>query len=209
MALNDFDGIVYINLDHRKDRNKRILSELVKIQAPKDKIHRISAFHTPLNGHKGCAYSHLCAIKLAMDHQWETVLILEDDCLFDQTADEIDRYIGSFLSKVDKWDVFFLSTNLKMWEETSWDHILRVKRSHAAHAYVVNRHYYETLYNLFKSSYELLEDVVFYFQAANQCLDVQWNVLQEKDLWYVGKKPILHQGNSFSDIEMRMIDKPY
>lgn len=209
MAFNDFDAIIYINLDHREDRKERILSELDKICVPKDKIHRISAFHTPLNGHKGCAYSHLCAIKLAMDHQWDRVLILEDDCLFDKGEDEVDHYVHSFFLNVEKWDVLFLSTNLKKWEKTSWDHILRVKCSHAAHAYAVNKHYYKTLYKLFEDSYKELEDVVFYFQASTSCLDVKWNALQEKDLWYVGASPVLHQGNSYSDIEMRMIEKPY
>ena len=32
-GLNTFDGIVYINLAHRKDRNQEILSELKKTRS--------------------------------------------------------------------------------------------------------------------------------------------------------------------------------
>jgi len=72
------DAILYINLEHRKDRNEHILNEIHKICTDNSKIHRIDAIKND-NGALGCGLSHIKALEYAVKNEWKTVLILEDD----------------------------------------------------------------------------------------------------------------------------------
>lgn len=81
MGFNHFDLIVYINLDHRKDRKKEIEHELKNLNLYK-KAYRIPAYCDPLNGTKGCLISHIYALNFAIRKGAKNVLILEDDCIF-------------------------------------------------------------------------------------------------------------------------------
>ncbi|MGE0198792.1 MAG: hypothetical protein AB7S94_08570, partial [Simkaniaceae bacterium] len=82
MPLSLFDGIVYINLDCRKDRKETFLQEMERLNVPEEKIHRIAAHHDPLNGIKGCIISHLDALSYIKQQGWGRGIIFEDDCLF-------------------------------------------------------------------------------------------------------------------------------
>jgi glycosyl transferase family 25 len=206
-ALNRFDAIVYINLEHRTDRKEKLLAELDRLKTKKEKIHRVEAFYTPLNGHRGCAYSHYSSIKLAKQNNWNNVLILEDDCIFTQDATEIDQYISTFLSKVKNWDVFFLSTRVLEKEPSSCLHISRILKSTQAHAYVVNAHYYDTLMACFHDSYNQLENNVFFQTVKDECLDQKWHDLQSKGQWYAGDALVAKQDKGFSDIELKIIQR--
>ena len=57
--LTKIDKILYINLDHRKDRLKQINNEFKKMNFPENKIERISAVRNKYNGHIGCCKSTL------------------------------------------------------------------------------------------------------------------------------------------------------
>ena len=64
-GLDLVDGIVYINLEHRLDRREKLLKELSRLQVSYPEVVRISAFHTPMNGRKGCILSHITALEVA------------------------------------------------------------------------------------------------------------------------------------------------
>ena len=81
-GLNRFDGIVFINLEKRRDRQGHICKMLKEYGVERSRIHKISASYIPKNGHKGCAQSHILALTLAKINNWENVLILEDDFIF-------------------------------------------------------------------------------------------------------------------------------
>ncbi len=79
--LNGISKIVYINLDHRTDRNMEMLEQFEKLKIPKDKILRFSAIKHD-NGSIGCTQSHIAVLEMAIREKWENVLILEDDFNF-------------------------------------------------------------------------------------------------------------------------------
>lgn len=207
--LNIFDKILYINLPHRIDRKERILSELSKCQADKEKIIRIDAYHVPLNGHKGCCLSHMKALSYATENNLKNVLILEDDVVFEHSLLEINQYISHFFKIVKTWDVFFLSTRVLAKNKTKFPEIFRVTCAQTSHAYAVNSHYFERLYQCYESSYKKMENDMFYLQSKEYCLDQEWKSLQKKDKWYIGSNPIARQGRSISDIELKLTDKPF
>ena len=80
--MEHIDAILYINLEHRTDRNEHILGEIHKICKDYSKIHRIDAIKRD-PGALGCGLSHIKALEFALEHpEWKNILILEDDFTF-------------------------------------------------------------------------------------------------------------------------------
>lgn len=122
------DAVCIINLDHRTDRWQNISKSLAHI--PQEKIHRISAVwgkklpdykQGPYfkgctdeeslfwAGRAGCLLSHRKCIQYAKEHQWERVLILEDDAEFhDSLSGEIGHMLVDVMQSLGKWHMFFL-----------------------------------------------------------------------------------------------------
>lgn len=201
MGLNFFDAVVYINLSHRADRKKLLLEELALLNTDHEKIHRIEAFHDLLNGHKGCALSHIEALKLAKEKGWKHVLILEDDMRFSCSEEELSHLIISFFEYFKKeWDVFFLGANVFKAQEVKGTVFKRVLCAQAAHAYVVNSSYIEALSNCFEEAYLSMKEDSDYGDSRNKAIDQRWKQLQLQDRWYIGKV-VGQQRRSYSDIE--------
>ena len=160
--MNVFDGIVYINLEKRKDRHKQMEAELKKCAVIPNKIFRIEGYDDELNGMRGCVYSHIKALDFALNQGWRNVLVLEDDCLFIKNQEKIHSYIHHFLNHFkNDWDLFFLGTQIHSFQKTDHENYVRVIFSLRAHAYVVNGHYILKLRNHFVSTYESLKDDLF------------------------------------------------
>lgn len=202
--LNRFSAIVYINLPHRKDRNDHLLSELKKYHVDPSKIYRIDAIYDPLNGAKGCCQSHIKALDLALENQWENILILEDDFAFSKNLEEVNTVIRSFFNHFfNDWDVFFLSTLLGGFESTIDPLFRKVVFSYCAHCYVVNHHYLQTLRSCYLKAYEKMTPFLFFSQARQYAIDMVWRELQVKDRWYVGVNDLGKQYENYSDIEQK------
>ena len=200
MAFNQFDAIVYINLSHRQDRNKLLLEELKRLEVSDDKIHRFEAIHDFLNGHRGCAQSHMKVLELSKEKKWQNVLILEDDVTFTQNKEELEHTISSFLKSFENnWDVFFLGANIFEYKTTDFHEFKKVLCGQCAHAYVVNSNYIDTLKNCFYKAYlSMVEDDLLY-GFTSKAIDQQWKNLQRQDRWYIGRI-LAQQRRSYSDI---------
>ncbi len=210
MSLNRFDKIYYINLSHRQDRRDRIENQLIKLNVRSEKIVRINAVHNLLNGHKGCAMSHIFALQQAKNAKLKNVLILEDDMEFVEERDQIDSYIEAFFKTWESnWDVFFLATNVFQYDPTPYSNFKRVKKSLCAHAYAVNSHYLEHLESCFEKANSSMKDDELFMDTKYKAIDRAWHALQETDRWYIGVNPIGRQGKSYSDIEHKIRDRSH
>lgn len=206
-GFDRFDGIVYINLPFRTDRKEKLLMEFAKLDLPEDRYQRIEAHFDELNGTRGCALSHVDALNLAIDQGWNSVLVLEDDCRFNKSNEEIETYIEGFYAHFkSNWDVFFLGTDVILSHKTTNPDYLRVIFSMRAHSYVVNGHYIETLRDLYYDAYQSMQQDIFYRTAMKKAIDRRWVDLQQADRWYVGVDRITMQEACYSDIEKS--DKP-
>ena len=200
--LINIDVICYINLSHREDRKKHILSELDRLGIPKQKIIRIEAVQDLLNGHRGCAYSHILALKEA-EKRKKSVLILEDDCQFIRNLSEIQSLSNYFFSTMgNDWDVFMLGGRIIKYKLTQFDEIYQVLLADCAHAYCVHKDYIPKLISSFTNSYKLMKNDMFSFQSRPYAIDTKWIELQKKDRWYI-TRVIAYQIDSYSDIEWR------
>lgn len=209
MGLDYFDKIFFINLDHRKDRKDFLLNQLSRLKVKEDKIVRISATFDPLNGHRGCAMSHINALDLAIKKGLNNVLILEDDCQFLQNRANLDKLIKYFFDTIDYWDVFFLDFCKKNAQDTKHKKIKKVLKSIRTHAYAVNKHYMPILKKCFIEAHLLLQNELFYSQTISFAIDRYWHRLQRKDSWYMLDAAIAKQATSYSDIEYRDKNRKY
>jgi len=207
-GLNYFDGIIYINLSIRKDRKKEIERELKQISVHRKKIFRIEAHHDELNGARGCVQSHIHALNFAISKKWKNVLILEDDCTFVKSEQEIDAYIHEFIAHFNNnWNVFFLGTHIKFGRMTDHPSYIQVHFSLRSHAYAVNGPYLAKLRDHFVTTYEDMKNDLFFISSLTKALDRKWVELQMADQWFSGTEQIAQQSSSYSDIEKGLKDQ--
>ena len=208
-SFKDLDGVLYINLDIRKDRKKLIESHLDKLQIPKEKIYRIPAVFDLKNGHRGCSKSHYNALLFALKKKWRNVLILEDDAIFplDGTNpnSELEALINHTKEANTLWDVLLLGGLVKEKQESATQpRISQVTNSLRTHAYIVNQHYLVDLLLSAQESYELLKN-----RDLSRCpdgytevhaYDRVWSKLQKTGNWFMSDNLFANQRDSKSDI---------
>ncbi|NGX62630.1 MAG: hypothetical protein KR126chlam6_00028 [Candidatus Anoxychlamydiales bacterium] len=207
MSLDYFDKILYINLDHRKDREKCLLDQLAKFNVKKDKIIKISASFDALNGHRGCALSHIKALDLALKKDLKNVLILEDDCIFLQSYNSMNHLLKYFFENIKVWDVFFLGARIFHEQNTKYKMIKKVVKATQTHSYAVNKNYIPVLKKCFEEAYARLKQEMFYAQTIKSAIDQYWQKLQVKDRWYSLDTKLAKQEEFFSDIEYKNKNK--
>ncbi|WP_341268848.1 glycosyltransferase family 25 protein [Morganella morganii] len=84
------DKVVYINLAERTDRQESIEFQMKKAGIPQNKIIRFDAIKNE-NGTLGCTLSHIGVMAMAAEENWENVLVLEDDMIFNDDDESRDR----------------------------------------------------------------------------------------------------------------------
>jgi GR25 family glycosyltransferase involved in LPS biosynthesis len=197
------NGVVYINLSHRKDRKDHIERELQKLE--QKNVHRIDAFLEPFCGHLGCGKSHVKALELAIEQNWDSVLIVEDDLIFKVDSTELRDRLNDL--KNISWDVVLLGLGHHILKDSEYDFLKRIVRCTCAHGYIVRKHYYQTLLSNFQNAVEkmkneLVEHLKENTIKLNQCsaIDQEWFSLQEKDTFYVFVPELaVQKGELYSD----------
>ena len=185
------ENVVYINLARRADRREHMdyLLQTYGIEA-----HRFEAIEHH-NGLYGCGLSHLAVLKMARDKGWERVLIFEDDILISVDPGAFIEAISNVLAR-GEFDVFMLDVNLQKSEPAEVDWLIRVKYAHCAGAYIVSKHYYQKLIDLYEQSLpKLLETGAHWLYANDAC----WIYLQKNDNWLTFAPPLCRQMAGYSD----------
>lgn len=200
----------FINLEHRKDRLEQITHELNRtgIQAERfdaynltqeqcDEIGGIrwqgeSEWRNKLiKGQYSCTSSHLEIIKLAKQQNLDKVLILEDDCQFEQDINIkmiVNEVFKELKDKNMEWDMLFLGANLIIPPtKTLSPNLIKMNGAYCAHAYYVNKNFYD----------KILE---FSFDRY-YTIDVYYNELMRHSNVYCIKPLLAVQQQSHSDIE--------
>jgi GR25 family glycosyltransferase involved in LPS biosynthesis len=194
--MEHINKIIYINLDRRVDRNREMITELVKMGIHTDTYERFPAIVSN-PGIIGCGLSHKRCLQTALDRNYSNILILEDDFEFivsRQKLDESLRYV--FDSFKEPWDVIMLGYNLTEQLETDNPVLGRVQRAQTASGYIVRSHYYQTLIDNLGQGNQQLQATGAHWLYAN---DVYWFPLQRSDKWFYFKNRIGKQRQSVSD----------
>jgi hypothetical protein len=211
-GLNRLDAIIYINLDHRKDRKKQIEKELERMGVKKSKIIRFPAVYEKMNGHLGCVKSHIGVMKIIQNSNFNNALILEDDFKFTLSKDETNKKIEHFLDKFGKnWDAIHLSRGHWNKDKDIDEHLCKIKNSTTSSGYIVNNNnnFYENLLNDFKGSEEKLTRNLEKWLIENPgkkkyedgaALNQHWAGLQSRSKWYMFEPVLGEQAGSPSTI---------
>jgi hypothetical protein len=95
----------YINLDRREDRKVKLETQLKDFNITG--VERHSAFSEYESNTLNCKRSHLQLMEKLLETDFETLLILEDDCLFLDVLKEKSDEIFNDINNTE-WDVFWL-----------------------------------------------------------------------------------------------------
>lgn len=190
-TLFDFiEKVVYINLSKRTDRREH-MEKITKVFG--DKVIRFEAIEGK-SGSVGCSKSHIEVIRMAIEHNWKNVLVLEDDIEWNINDDSIDSFKKLAMQE---FDVLLLGAFCPKFNyETN-----KLNYALATHSYIVNSHYFHTILENFTTGLKLLETM----KESIYTLDVYWNKLIEKDNWLITIPCLTYQGDGYSDINL--IDK--
>jgi len=201
------DATIYINLDHRHDRNKAIKQELRAHEI--SPFHRISATLDERCGHLGCTRSHIRALQLAQSKGWQRVLVLEDDFKWRVPRERALHMVSTFLHRYQhNWDVLMLATAHERLQPAD-GMVHRVKRSTTASGYLVSAQYLPTLLRNFQESEKLLAQQLDQHPphtklfVTRYALDQYWFSLQARDRFYTLEPRLGTQSGSASSIMSR------
>ena len=190
------DKVVYINLDHRTDRNERMKLFFDEGKIPSEKIVRFSAIQCA-DGAEGCTRSHIEVLKMAIQNNWGRILIFEDDVEWDNFEENYTKLESLVDSSV--WDVCLLGSLL-----VESDGISKITRSFCSHAYIVNSHYRSTLLqNYERCLYKRCKKLKIPIKTFHKTMythDFHWFKLQIQHNW-IGMIPSMcHQRVDYSNI---------
>jgi len=195
-GLNEIPLILYINLDHRKDRKESLLNQMNNFN--NIKLTRIDAIKKK-NGALGCALSHIKALEYAYQQNVNSVLILEDDFIWkkEYNITFINSIIHKLLNNIH-WDVCLLSCNGKKQNFTNNNYYYSDIICQTTSSYIIKRKYIPILINFWKNTIKNNELVVK--------IDISWKELQKKDKWICCNPVLGMQLPSYSDIKKRNVN---
>ncbi len=193
------DRIFYINLDSRPDRKLHIDNVLLqKMCIQPSKIERIAAVkeYDVQHVYRGCSKSHLLAIRKAIEHNYNTICILEDD--FDPLVDDLPCRVSTCMELFSNFDVIMLGMTPIRVPDTEHKGIVQVRQCLAMPGYIVSRKYFKTMEEIFQTA--LTRDVP---------IDLVTQHYQANGNWYGFFPAISRQLPGYSDIERRHVNYDY
>jgi GR25 family glycosyltransferase involved in LPS biosynthesis len=186
-----------INLGRRSDRREIIEKEMTEYGLNWEIY---EAIDTPTFGSLGCCISHLTVLQIAKERNYDNVLILEDDFTFVVPKEELNKQLSHIFQETNEkntFDVCMLAYNLIRYHPCDNNSIAnKIIEAQTASGYIVQKHYYDTLINLFKSAIPLLFVTREHWKYT---IDQIWKPLQLKDNWIYFTKRIGKQKPGYSD----------
>lgn len=218
LILNFIDKIYIINLDERKDRYKKCLSQLNNYNITNfQRFSAIKPIFEDINpiiyknyssylshdkkkyivGATGCKFSHRNIIKDAFEKNYENVLILEDDFLFSGNF-AINLYYYIKKVKNINWDMLYLGGNNKSQSidkyciQTNMNKIYKCKDVKCTHAYIINKRLFPKILKDLETYSKEIDN--YYFE----CIQPYYNT-------YIYDPILVKQVESFSDIVQKNV----
>ncbi len=197
ISLNEtFPHIICINLDRRPDRWLRMQQEFARYG-----IHSVQRFpardgdtvtkpdgwsHTA--GAYGCLLSHLEVVNEARELNVPSVLIFEDDAVFDpQLRDKFSKFIKEVPAD---WDMLYFGALHKDEPVKVSEHVARITKANSTYAYALKN----TIFDAFIELNRKAEDV----------LDMNSYILQQRFNCYCFMPNLAWVETEYSDVQGRL-----
>ena len=175
---NNIEKIIYINLEHRKDRKEQIGI--------------------------GCGLSHIEILKLAKERNYQNILILEDDFQFIVSKEDFEEQLSLFFENVKEYDICMLGYNHQKIEDSTYNFLDKVLESQTTSAYLIHQRFYDVLISNFEAAMNLykINPSIHWLYSIDQ----YWKKIQPTSLWYAFKTRIGKQRPGYSDISLSYQD---
>ena len=195
MKLSEIPKFI-VNLEHRTDRLEHIQNEMSYIGWDYELF---KAIHT--GGHVGCTLSHIAIIDLAIERNYDCVMIIEDDSTFMPYAKSFINELDTQLETVE-YAILNLSPTHNRPVNISEDYNLLIditnlppKQEHHRGIYATNMIiYHKNIYNDVK---EIMIDNQDKYYAIDQYI---YEKITSKKQSYCPILPIAIQKSDFSDV---------
>ena len=192
---NYIDKVIYINLEHRKDRKEEIETELNNMNI---EYERFNAISNPDFGIVGCTQSHLEIFKMAKEKGYKNILIFEDDFKFIVSKEIFEEQIELLYKSQVNFDICMLGYRLlKSSPCHEYSFLQKAIDVDTTSGYIINESMYDKLIDLYSWTLPLLINTERHWIYA---LDQIWKLLQPISKWYIFNKRIGIQRPSYSDL---------
>jgi GR25 family glycosyltransferase involved in LPS biosynthesis len=204
-----FDKIYCINLNKRTDRWQEMLVQFKRYNIDVERFPAIEGnkfgWHNEkytagkavaFNGACGCIASHLAIYKLAKQNGYKSILIIEDDCDFENDLNNVFNF--RYKQVPADWDLLYFggvheTMNGQFKPEPLGKHVMIGKRIITTTCYAAKNTVYDLMINT------LERDLPFPYTAIDGYLASE---IQPKCKTYAFHPPIAWQRASHSDIQL-------
>ena len=204
VEMESVDIVYYINLDHRTDRREQIESEFERLDIPPEKIVRVPAIYTKDHGALGCGLSHCKALTIFLESNHKNCIILEDDFVFTQPCDTIEKLLQK--ASTIPFDILMFASNTLASTPTEWPFLTKVYSAQTTSGYWITREFAPVLLDCFQrasQSQKLYMERVR-CTSIEYCIDQAWKDIQPLFRWYCFEPKLGMQRESYSDIEKKI-----
>lgn len=143
-AWDYFDSFYCVSLREREDRRRSALREFSRVGLA-DRVEFVLGERHPSDMEQGVYESHMTCLRKGLESGAKNIAVFEDDVEFDGFDPERLGSCIEFLKRHPEWKVFLLGALIKSSHKTENPHVQKVRYQSLTHAYVLNRHYAETL----------------------------------------------------------------
>lgn len=199
--FDNFDRVVCINLPHRTDRKANFLGQCKKYNLGKFEFFNAingNNFNNTFpisNGNFGLILSNLEILKKAKEDNLKNILILEDDCVFNDNIKNVQSYIDLL---PNDWDMFYLGGNHNIgWNGTNPP--IRVNDK------IIKLHYTFTTHFVLINS-KIFDIIIEELSKFSSPIDVIYTTIQKNHNVYCTKDIIATQLEGYSDIENKFVN---
>lgn len=192
LKLKYFKNNLVINLSSRTDRWIHLQKEFEKIHIQPRRFEAIRKN----DGAVGCSMSHIECLKIAIQNDFDTIFICEDDITFLDTT-TIMRSFNNFCKEVTEWDVLLIGGNMLAPYNDISEYYYKVENCQSTIGYIIKKHYFKTLLSNFEEGVEQLKktgDRVLF------SIDMYWKKLQKMHNWYLLRPLTVTQWGNYSDV---------
>ncbi len=139
-----FDKIYCISLYERVDRREQAKAQFRAVGLA-DRVEFVLVKKHPVDCEQGIYESHILCMEKGIRAHADTIVIFEDDIVFDRfNPDTIEKCID-FLATNTDCKIMFLGCMVKKSTKTDNRSVLKVRFRSLAHAYVLTREFAETI----------------------------------------------------------------
>ncbi|MDX9787131.1 MAG: glycosyltransferase [Desulfobacterales bacterium] len=143
-AWDFFDRIYCISLRERIDRRRQALEQFQRVGLA-SRVEFVMVERHPLDCEQGIYESHQQCIRRGLATDADTILIFEDDVMFERFNAERLIRCAAFLQARSDWKAFFLGCLSQKSRKTEAESVAEISYRCLAHAYALNRPFAETV----------------------------------------------------------------